>query len=295
MFSFLKDKFSKIYNKITSGIASLLGSNNQWNDQTKKQLEKILLESEFGSQMTRSIVDHLENNFKSSDKENFNIQKTLASYLYEILAKPEAFKENDGIYFLCGVNGSGKTTTAIKLARHFSMQGKKTLLVAADTFRAAAREQLEFQARENGFDFFKGEENDSPASVVFKACEKAHTYDRIIVDTAGRLQSKDNLMHELAKIERVAEKASPEKKKFFMLVLDSTIGQNALDQATIFNQAVSVKSLILTKFDALTKPGTIFSIVNNLNVPVSYITYGESKEFLDEFSSEALVQRIVYE
>lgn len=294
MFSFIKEKIKSAYDKISSGISNLLGSHNSWDEETTKKLETILLESEFGSHATRKILSDLSKHH-SQNSESFDAQALLKEHLTQMIKSDHSFQEENGLYFLCGINGSGKTTTAIKLALFFKNKNKKTLLIAADTFRAAAREQLIIQAQKHHIDIYPSSDSDNPSSAVYKGLQFAHAegYERIIIDTAGRLQNKEPLMQELAKLNKVAEKITPEYKKKFLLTLDVTIGQNLFDQAELFNQTIPLDGLILTKFDALTRPGVVFSIVDKLKLPIAYITYGEEPSAISLFHAQELIDRIL--
>ncbi|MGH6821814.1 MAG: signal recognition particle-docking protein FtsY, partial [Methylocella sp.] len=192
------------------------------------------------------------------------------------------------VIVLVGVNGSGKTTVAGKLAHLHKSQGEKPLLVAGDTFRAAATEQLAIWARRAGVRFVHGQEGGDPAAVVFDGVQsaKAHHENPVIVDTAGRLQTKNNLMDELGKIFRVISKAAPDAAVQGILVLDATLGQNMLSQAKLFNEAAPVSGLILTKLDGTSKGGAILSVVELLKVPVDYVGTGEGIGDIAEFSAQ---------
>ncbi len=204
MFSFIKNKLSKIYSNFTSKIANIFGSTSI-DENTLKELEKLLIASDTGVKTTHTIIEKLKTHKIENGQ---NLRDALKTILIDILHKPEKLSFDNQIYVLVGINGSGKTTFAGKLAHHIKAQGKKVLLVAADTFRAAAPEQLREWAHKSGVDIVIGREGQDPASVVFQGCEKFlhENYDTLIIDTAGRLHTKINLMNELAKIKKVITK-----------------------------------------------------------------------------------------
>lgn len=298
MFSFIKEKLKAAFQSVHSRISSLFGNETKWNDALSQQLETLLLESEFGSQTTKRIIEAISQ--KLTKKETISseeIRELLKQNLSEMISAGGEFCEEEGIYFMVGVNGTGKTTTTVKLGMHFKEQNKKILCIAADTFRAAAREQLVMQCEQYGIDVFSRPDLQDPASVVHQGCTYAHEngYSVVIIDTAGRLQTKVNLMNELTKIHKVAIKVMPSVKKKFLLTVDVTLGQNSLQQALLFNEAIPLSGLILTKFDALTKSGIVFTIVDKLKVPVAYLTYGENIQALSHFDAQELIKRTVDE
>ena len=196
---------------------------------------------------------------------------------------------------LVGINGSGKTTLAAKLAYHAKSKGKKVLLVAADTFRAAAQEQLGLWAQKLNADIELGKQGQDPASVVFAGCQryKQQGYDTLIIDTAGRLQTKTNLMKELEKIKRVIGQQVPNQTINTILTVDSMLGQNSLEQARIFHESTKLDAIALTKMDGTGKGGIVFAIADELGIPVAYITYGEAIEHLKIFDADEYVQNLI--
>ena len=199
------------------------------------------------------------------------------------------------VFLFVGINGSGKTTSIGKLAHHYTQQGKKVLLVAADTFRAAAPEQLNQWALQVGADILIGKEGQDPASLVFQGCEKFKNeqYDILIIDTAGRLQTKINLMHELAKIKRSLSKQLPEESIATLLTIDSMLGQNSFEQAKLFKEATDVNGIILTKMDGTGKGGIVFAIAQELGIPVAFLTFGEQADQLKKFDAQEYVTELL--
>jgi fused signal recognition particle receptor len=198
------------------------------------------------------------------------------------------------VYLFLGVNGSGKTTTIGKLAHRFKSQGKKVLLCAGDTFRSAAIEQLQVWAQRSGADIVYKEEGADPASVVYQALEKAQkeNYDVVLIDTAGRLHTKEPLIRELRKIKQVVQKFYPEEPTETLLVLDATIGQNSLSQAKVFKEAVDVSGIVLTKLDGSAKGGAVVSICSELKIPIKLLGVGEGLEDLQEFDPKTFVEEL---
>ena len=199
------------------------------------------------------------------------------------------------VYVMVGINGSGKTTFAAKLANKFKQKGHKVLLVAADTFRAAATEQLEAWATKIGVDIVTGSAEQDPASVVFKGCEKCKQegYDKIIIDTAGRLQTKVNLMKELEKIKKIIKRHFPDENINTLLTIDSMLGQNSLEQAKVFQESTDVNGIILTKMDGTAKGGIVFAISQELNIPIAYISFGEQLDQFKTFDAKEYVSELL--
>jgi len=199
------------------------------------------------------------------------------------------------IHVLVGINGSGKTTFAGKLAHFYKQQGKKVLLVAADTFRAAAPEQLAQWSERSGVGIVLGKQNQDPASVVFAGCErfKQELFDILIIDTAGRLQTKANLMNELAKIKRTIDKQLPNEPINVLLTIDSMLGQNSFEQAKIFKESTQVNGIVLTKMDGTGKGGIVFGIAQELGIPVAYVAFGEQADQFAPFNAENYVEELL--
>jgi fused signal recognition particle receptor len=219
----------------------------------------------------------------------------LRSMLTAILKATPQPTSSSRVHLLVGINGSGKTTFAGKLAHFYKKQGKKVLLVAADTFRAAAPEQLTAWAQASDTPLVIGAPNQDPASVVFMGCEKFNKeqFDILIIDTAGRLQTKVNLMNELAKIKRIIQKQLPNETINTLLTIDAMLGQNSFEQAKLFKESTDVTSVVLTKMDGTGKGGIVFSIAQELAIPVAYISFGESNDQLASFNPEQYVEELL--
>lgn len=314
MFNFIKKKLQKIYQAVTSKLGELLGK-EQIDQNDLKQLEVILLEADVGVRTTRALMQELNSRFSFGQLvKGRDLKKALEFLLNDLLVgkrfgelkleqdNPEQNnseqvypEQNYSVILFVGVNGSGKTTAIGKLASRLKADGKKVLLAAADTFRAAATEQLAEWAKMVGVDIVTGREGQDPASVVFQAAEKFKNegYDYLIVDTAGRLQTKVNLMNELAKIKRVIAKILGEDNITILLTVDSMLGQNSLEQAQIFNESANVDGIILTKMDGTGKGGIVFAIVQELKIPIEYITFGENVEAIKSFDAQEYVKELL--
>lgn len=249
MFNFIKNKLHKIYTNFSQKLGSFFGK-TQVDEETLHELEKLLLAADTGVKTTRSIITQLRKQ-AGHLPEGHTLRDALAPILKDILTTPRPAPANTDIYILVGINGSGKTTFASKLAYHHAHEGKKVLLVAADTFRAAAPEQLKQWAERIGIAIELGQTGHDPAAVVFRGCErfKKELFDIMIIDTAGRLQTKVNLMNELAKIKRVITKQLPDHTINTILTIDSMLGQNSLEQAMLFKESTDVTGIALTKMD----------------------------------------------
>ena len=201
------------------------------------------------------------------------------------------------VYLLVGINGSGKTTFAAKLALKWLQKNKKVLLTAGDTFRAAATKQLEFWADKIGTEIVTGKQGQDPGSVVFAACDKfkKDSVDILIIDTAGRLQTKINLMNELSKLKRIIQKQLPEAKICTLLTIDAMLGQNSFEQAKIFNKATNVDGIVLSKMDGTGKGGIVFAINQELDIPVAFITFGEKPEHIKSFEAQEYIEQLLSE
>lgn len=275
MFNFIKTKLKKIYTQFTEKLHTIF-SLKAINDSTILEIEKLLITADTGVAVTKNIIKELQAAYKVGHlKEGSDAKQLIEQKLLEMLPKQEP--QNAQVFLLVGINGCGKTTFAGKLAHYFTQQNKSCLLAAADTFRAAAPEQLTSWAKQANADLLMGKQNQDPAAVTFDACEKFKKdhYDYLIIDTAGRLQTKDNLMKELEKIKRIITKQLPNHQICTLLTIDAMLGQNSLDQATIFHEATKVDGIILTKLDGTAKGGIIFAITTNLHIPIQFISYGE--------------------
>lgn len=294
MFGFIKKALTKIYQGITGPLKSLFGL-HVVDDKTLDKLEQILIEADAGVKLSKKVVSTLRAQMqKGSLASGDQLRAALAQELLAILKKPAAWHPSN-VFLLVGINGSGKTTAAGKLSHFFNLEGKKVLIAAADTFRAAAVQQLAQWAQRTGAAFIAGNEGQDPASVVFAACQKFKNekFDILIIDTAGRLQTKVNLMRELEKVCNVIHKQLPSTEISTLLTVDAMLGQNSLDQATLFHESTTLKGIILTKLDGTGKGGIIFSIVDKLNVPIVYISFGENQEALKLFDAHDYVSDLL--
>ena len=306
MFGFLKTGFQKVKNALAK-TRNFLGSRlrhffkNPWTEESLEQLEQILYEADLGTAcsayFTEKIGTFLRNAPESTADE---ILKAFRDFSMQILNAPPKIastlpKEGEPLVILVvGVNGSGKTTSIAKLAKHFTQEGKKVLVAAGDTFRAAAIDQLATWAERLGVLIVKSKPGSDPSSVAFDAltAAKARGADVVLVDTAGRLQNKTDLMQELAKIKRVSSKVIPDAPHETFLVLDATTGQNAIDQAETFHQFTPLTGLILTKLDGSAKGGIVLSIYQKMGIPIRWIGVGESAEDFLPFDAESYVSAL---
>jgi fused signal recognition particle receptor len=279
-------------------IATIFGA-TQITSQTWDELEAILIQADLGIETTQAIVNSLK---KKVASEGFtraeDLQQCLRQELVNRITPPPEI-DLDGLHpaviLLVGVNGSGKTTTAAKLGKLFALQGKKVLLAAADTFRAAAVDQLQVWGDRLGLPVVAGQPGSDPGAVTYDAIQSAisRKMDIVLVDTAGRLHTRYNLMEELKKVHRVTGKALPGAPHATWLVLDATTGQNALQQARAFKEAVKVNGVILAKLDSSAKGGMAFAIQQELGLPILYAGLGEKSEDLQRFDREAFVDGIL--
>ena len=294
MFNFIKKTLHKIYTTCTSKFDALF-SKETIDDETLKELEKILIESDTGVATTKKIIHNLKTEYKAGKiSDSQGLKKALHNQLMTLL-NTGAPQPKTSIMLLVGINGSGKTTLAAKLAYQAQQEGSKVLLVAADTFRAAAQEQLDAWAKTLGVDIVLGKANQDPAAVVYAGCTafKEGGYQTLIIDTAGRLQTKTNLMKELEKIKRVITQQLPDQSINTILTVDSMLGQNSLEQARIFNESTKLNSVALTKMDGTGKGGIVFAISHELNIPVMYISFGENQAQLKLFDAQEYVTELL--
>lgn len=294
MFNFIKKTLKNIYTTCTSKLDTLF-SRGTIDDRTLKELEKILIEGDTGVTTTKKIINNLNSQYKAGTiTDSGNLKKALNNELVSLLKTDKPESNDAPIILLVGINGSGKTTLAAKLAYQAKLQGKKVLLVAADTFRAAAQEQLDAWAKKIGADIILGKQNQDPAAVVYAGCAKfkQEGYQVLIIDTAGRLQTKINLMKELEKIKRVITQQLPESIST-ILTVDSMLGQNSLEQARIFNESTKLDGIALTKMDGTGKGGIVFAIAHELNIPVMFISFGENPDQLKLFDAQEYVSQLL--
>jgi len=283
----LQESLTKTSRQISALFASFTGADDDFYD----GLEETLILSDIGAEASVSTVDLLRETVKKEGLRGADeIKSELASILTKRLSAADSKLElntKPSVILIIGVNGVGKTTTIGKLATRYVEQGKKVLMCAGDTFRAAAGEQLSIWANRAGADIVRRDEGADPASVIFDgiSAAKARGVDIIICDTAGRLHNKSNLMNELGKIHRVIERELPDSDRETLLVLDATTGQNGLIQARQFKEAADITGIVLTKLDGTAKGGIVFAIVDELNVPVKLIGVGEKQDDLIDFDS----------
>jgi fused signal recognition particle receptor len=279
-------------------IATLFGA-TEINDDTWDELESILIQADLGAETTLAIIDKLQQKVKDQGLTRADeLQDILRSELIQRIDPPpfvDLSQNKPAIILLVGVNGSGKTTTAAKLGKLFSNQGKRVLLAAGDTYRAAAVDQLQVWGQRLNLPVIAGQPNADPGAVSFDAVQAAQARgaDILIIDTAGRLHTRFNLMEELKKVYRVVGKALPGAPHSIWLVLDATTGQNALSQARAFKEAVKVTGIILAKLDSSAKGGMAFAIQKELGLPILYAGLGEKPEDLTFFDREAFVDGIL--
>ena len=298
LFNKLKDGLSKTRNGLTDKINEALKLAVTIDEDLYEELEEILITSDIGMDTTMEIIENLRDKIR---KEKINdtelVIPALKSVIKEMMlegTKEEEDNEGKKVLLVIGVNGVGKTTSIGKLAAKNKADGKKVLLAAADTFRAAAIDQLEVWSERAGVEIIKQNEGSDPAAVVFDAVSaaKSRNVDLLICDTAGRLHNKKNLMNELSKINRIIDREFSEAKKETLLVLDGTTGQNAVIQAKQFMEACPIDGIILTKLDGTAKGGVVISIKQTLDIPVRYIGVGEGIEDLQEFNAEAFAEAL---
>ena len=290
-FSKIKEGLKKTRNAVVGQIDSMLKSFTKIDDELFEELEELLVMGDVGVHTAEKICDELKSRVKKEGiKDPEEINRLLEETVSEMLKGGEELdiSTTPSIILVIGVNGVGKTTTIGKLANSLSKQGKKVILAAADTFRAAAIEQLDIWAQRSGCEIIKQNEGSDPAAVVFDAISaaKARSADVIICDTAGRLHNKKHLMDELAKINRVIDRELPDAAKEKLLVLDATTGQNAVNQAEQFRQATGITGIVLTKLDGTAKGGVVLAIQDGLGIPVKYIGVGEQIDDLQPFNSD---------
>lgn len=298
-FSKLKENLKKTKEAIDIKISNVF-ANNKDIDEIMDDLEETLILSDIGVETSMKICNNVRDNLKKQiDKSEDAIKKLLKQEMKNILAVSNNTNILDNnekqVVMVVGVNGVGKTTSIAKLSNLLKKEGKKVLLVAADTFRAGAVEQLDVWAKRIGIDIYMGEENAEPASVIYDATKKFKdgNYDILICDTAGRLHNKKNLMDELEKMNRVLIKNLPDITKNVIMVLDATTGGNGVSQIKSFFKSTNVNGIILTKLDSTAKGGVVFSIVSELNIPILYVGTGETVDDIEKFNIEDFVEAII--
>lgn len=290
-FSKIKEGLKKTRESFTGQVETMLKSFKKIDDELFEELEELLVMGDVGINTTERIVAELKKRVKKENiKDPNEINRLLAETIADMLRGGEQLVLNTtpSIILVIGVNGVGKTTTIGKLANNLRKDGKKVLLAAADTFRAAAIDQLEIWADRCQCEIVKQKEGSDPAAVVFDAISsaKARNVDVIICDTAGRLHNKKHLMDELAKISRIIDRELPNADKEILLVLDATTGQNAVNQAKEFKNSAGITGIVLTKLDGTAKGGVVLAIKEDLQVPVKYIGVGEQIDDLQKFDAD---------
>lgn len=296
-FKKLKEGLTKTRNNISAKIESVINSFTRIDEEFFETLEEILISGDIGIETSQKFCDDLRKEVKKHGvTDPFEIRKLLKNTMIESLAGENELllSSKPSIILVLGVNGVGKTTTIGKLAYRLKNDGKKALLAAADTFRAAAAEQLDIWAKRANCPIVKQPEGSDPAAVVFDAISsaKSKNIDVVICDTAGRLHNKKNLMGELEKINRIISRELPDSSKEILLVLDASTGQNGLNQAVEFGKSLNITGIVLTKLDGTARGGIVFSIKNKLGVPVKFIGVGEGIEDLRPFNAEEFVNAI---
>ncbi|MCD7824295.1 MAG: signal recognition particle-docking protein FtsY [Oscillospiraceae bacterium] len=295
-FDKLKAGLSKTKSGLMSGINKLFSRGNL-DDDFYDELEELLILSDLGGKTSEEIVESLKERVKENKiKDPMEARQALKDIITEMLGEdvPLDLSTKPSVILVIGVNGAGKTTTIGKLSNQLKNQGKKVLVAAADTFRAAAVDQLQVWCDRAGVDIVKHAEGSDPAAVVFDAMDaaKARNVDVVIVDTAGRLQTKKNLMAELSKISRIVHTKAEGCALEVLIALDATTGQNAVNQAREFNEAADITGIILTKLDSTAKGGIVIPIVNELKVPVKIVTVGEKIDDIQPFIAKDFVNAL---
>lgn len=297
-FSRLKEGLAKTRDNIVAGIDAVFYGASEIDDDFYEELEEILIMGDIGVNATNDIIERMKEEVKKKHlRHPFECKELLVESIKEQMRVGETaydFEKEQSVIFIIGVNGVGKTTSVGKLAGILKKQGKKVLIAAADTFRAAAGDQLAEWAHRAGVDMIGGTDGADPASVIFDAVNaaKARNVDVLICDTAGRLHNKKNLMEELKKMNRIIDREFPNAHRENLIVLDGTTGQNALAQAREFGEVANLTGVILTKMDGTAKGGIAVAIQSELNVPVKYIGVGETIEDLQKFNADEFVNAL---
>lgn len=293
-FQSFKEAVSKTSDALVKSVLNIVSNQNELNEFVLEDVEDALIKADLGVDLSVEIVGNIKkNNIKPNEIRNF-----LKSEFEKILSlagdnKLSYFGDKLNVYFIVGVNGAGKTTLIGKLAARMKNEGKKVLLAAGDTFRAAAEEQLDIWSKRAGVDILREDKAES-AAVVYKAIEKAQNedYNVLIIDTAGRLQNKFNLIEELKKVKGVIEKKAQNANIESLLVLDANLGQNGLSQAKVFTEAVELTGAALTKLDGSSKGGIIFSVAKEYGIPVKLVGIGEKTEDIKDFDRDEFISAV---
>lgn len=300
LFSKLKESLAKTRQGFVEKVTELVTGRKVIDEEFYEELEEILIQADVGVNTSLLLLERLRKAVKERKiSEPAQVKDVLKELISDILIedKDTALFDTVGkvnVILVVGVNGVGKTTTIGKIAAQLKNEGKKVLLAAGDTFRAAAIDQISIWAERSGTEIIKHQEGSDPAAIVFDAIKSAtsRNYDYVIVDTAGRLQNKTNLMEELRKIRRVIDRELPGKKVEVLLILDATTGQNALPQAKTFKEVTEVTGLVLTKLDGTAKGGIIIAISHEMDIPVKFIGVGEKQEDLRKFDAKEYVDAL---
>lgn len=298
-FDKLKQGLSKTKNSFDEKMNNIFSTFRKADEELLEELEEALIMSDVGVVTSTKIIENLRNKIKKENlKEAEEVKEALREEIQEIFDATDKelnLKTHPSVILVVGVNGVGKTTSIGKIANRLKKDGKKVVVAAADTFRAAAVEQLEIWANRAGCDIVKRQEGVDPASVVYEAIQitKQKDADVLICDTAGRLHNKKYLMDELVKIKKVIDKELPEASEEVLMVLDATTGQNAISQVQAFKETVDITGLILTKLDGTAKGGAVIGIVNENKVPVKFIGVGEQIDDMEIFNSKDFVKALI--
>lgn len=295
----IKNGLTKTRNKIVQSISETLTGKAQIDDNTLDTIEEILITSDMGVETAELIIENVRKSLKNEkDRSVQNVINLIKKELADILPNNNLNDidklQRPYIILVVGVNGVGKTTTIGKLAYNYKNLGYKVIVGAADTFRAAANEQLEIWAKRAGVEIISSQKGNDPSSIAFDTVKKAvqENYDVVLIDTAGRLHNKTNLMNELSKIKKVIQKFSEAAPHETLLVLDGTTGQNAVVQATEFSKVIDLSGLVITKLDGTAKGGVVFQISKRLNIPIRFIGVGEGIEDLQEFDKDSFISAL---
>lgn len=298
LFARLKQGLTKAKQGITDKIDAVLNSYTTIDEELLEELEEILITADVGVNTTMEMIDNLRDAIKSKGlTDPLQVRDELKTLIVEMLGEEDSkldVEPGPSIILMVGVNGVGKTTTIGKLANRYTKEGKKVVLAAGDTFRAAAIEQLEVWANRSNVDIIKHQEGADPGAVIFDAVKaaKARKADILICDTAGRLHNKTNLMNELGKVFKIVDREYPEAKKEVLLVVDATTGQNAVSQAKTFKEVADITGIVLTKLDGTAKGGVVLAVKSEVDVPVKLIGVGEKVEDLQDFNSKAFIDAL---
>lgn len=296
----IKNGLTKTRNKIVQSISETLTGKAQIDDNTLDTIEEILITSDIGVETSEFIIENVRKSLKSEkDRSVQNVLNLIKKELADIFPNNHTKSilqqfQKPYIILVVGVNGVGKTTTIGKLAYNYKNLGYKVIVGAADTFRAAANEQLEIWAKRAGVEIINSQKGNDPSSIAFETVKKAvqENYDIVLIDTAGRLHNKTNLMSELSKIKKVIQKFSETAPHETLLILDGTTGQNAVVQANEFSKVIDLSGLVITKLDGTAKGGVVFQISKKLNIPIKFIGVGEGIEDLQEFDKDSFISAL---